>query len=168
MRKATATNPAVSADQTASTPAEKVALLPQRSNGRERVVQIMEAAAKVIYERGFEAATMKEIADHIRRPAHRIIHLCESSVIRPTVDANGRGSVRRFSRDDTFRILLALELQEAGVEVPLIKPLMDGLDRLMEIAEIKLLKSNSWRPRRKSARCRRTWKSSKRRWKNLI
>ena len=63
MRKATATNPAVSADQTTSTPAEKVALLPQRSNGRERVVQIMEAAAEVIYERGFEAATMKEIAE---------------------------------------------------------------------------------------------------------
>ena len=63
VRKATATNPAVSADQTASTPAEKVALLPQRSNGRERVVQIMEAAAEVIYERGFEAATMKEIAE---------------------------------------------------------------------------------------------------------
>src|SRR5882672_584783 len=37
--------------------------MPQRSNGRERVVRIMEAATKVIYDKGFEAATMKEIAE---------------------------------------------------------------------------------------------------------
>jgi DNA-binding transcriptional MerR regulator len=81
--------------------------------------------------------TMKEIADHFHRPAHRIIHLCETGVVKPTIDAQGRGTVRRFCRDDTFRILLALELQEAGVQVPLIKPLMEKLDRFMEIREIK-------------------------------
>jgi DNA-binding transcriptional MerR regulator len=81
--------------------------------------------------------TMKEVADHLNQPAHRIIHLCETGVVHPTVDAAGRGSVRRFSRDDTFRILLALQLQDAGVQVPLIKPLMDHLDRLLEIREIK-------------------------------
>lgn len=37
--------------------------MPQRSNGRERVSAILAAAAQVIRERGFEAATMKEIAD---------------------------------------------------------------------------------------------------------
>jgi AcrR family transcriptional regulator len=40
------------------------ALLPQRSNGRERVSEILEAAARVIQERGFDAATMSEIAEH--------------------------------------------------------------------------------------------------------
>jgi DNA-binding transcriptional MerR regulator len=81
--------------------------------------------------------TLKEVADHFARPAHRIIHLCETGLVRPTVDAAGRGSVRRFSRDDTFRIFLALYLQEAGVDIPRIKPLMEALDRLMELPEVK-------------------------------
>jgi DNA-binding transcriptional MerR regulator len=74
--------------------------------------------------------TMKEIAERLGRPAHRIIHLCETGVVEPAEDAAGRGSVRRFRRDDIFRILVALELQEAGVQVPLIKPLMRALDYL--------------------------------------
>ncbi len=84
-----------------------------------------------------ELKTMKEVAEHFNRPAHRIIHLCETGVVRPTVDAAGRGTVRRFSRDDTFFILLALELQEAGVEVPLVKPLMESLHQLMRVPEIR-------------------------------
>ena len=63
MPKARTIDPALSADPKASPTHEKVALEPQRSNGRERVGLIMEAAAEVIYERGFEAATMKEIAE---------------------------------------------------------------------------------------------------------
>src|SRR5438309_526325 len=83
--------------------------------------------------------TMKEVADHFIRPAHRIIHLCETGLVRPTVDASGRGSVRRFSRDDTLRVFLALHLQESGVEIPRIRPLMEALDRLMELREVKKL-----------------------------
>lgn len=37
-------------------------LQPQREVGRQRVAELMEAAAEVIEERGFEAATMSEIA----------------------------------------------------------------------------------------------------------
>jgi AcrR family transcriptional regulator len=37
-------------------------LEPQRENGRQRVAELMQAAADVIQERGFEAATMAEIA----------------------------------------------------------------------------------------------------------
>jgi AcrR family transcriptional regulator len=37
-------------------------LQPQRDIGRQRVAELMEAAAAVIQERGFEAATMAEIA----------------------------------------------------------------------------------------------------------
>src|SRR5438128_59725 len=72
--------------------------------------------------------TMKEVADRLQSPAHRIIHVCETGVVRPTVDADGRGSVRRFSREDVFRISLALKLQDGGVALPLIKPLMQALD----------------------------------------
>jgi DNA-binding transcriptional MerR regulator len=84
--------------------------------------------------------TMKEVTDHFNRPAHRIIHLCETGLIRPAVDATGRGSARRFSRDDTFRIFLALHLQESGIDIPRIKPLMEALDRLMELREVKKLR----------------------------
>ncbi|MGO9848711.1 MAG: TetR/AcrR family transcriptional regulator, partial [Methylocella sp.] len=38
------------------------ALSPQRSIGRERVAALMTAAAQVIQERGFDTATMAEIA----------------------------------------------------------------------------------------------------------
>jgi AcrR family transcriptional regulator len=38
-------------------------LQPQREVGRQRVAELMDAAANVIHERGFEAATMAEIAE---------------------------------------------------------------------------------------------------------
>lgn len=41
---------------------ERAALAPQRGVGRERVALLMAAASKVIQERGFDAATMAEIA----------------------------------------------------------------------------------------------------------
>jgi AcrR family transcriptional regulator len=41
---------------------ERTALAPQRSVGRERVAALMAAAAQVIQERGYDAATMAEIA----------------------------------------------------------------------------------------------------------
>jgi AcrR family transcriptional regulator len=40
----------------------KVAVAPQRSNGRERVALILQTAADVIHERGFQAMTMRDIA----------------------------------------------------------------------------------------------------------
>ncbi|UVK38772.1 TetR/AcrR family transcriptional regulator [Mesorhizobium sp. AR10] len=49
--------------QAASASGDRVALVPQRSNGRERVALILKAAADVIHERGYEATTMKEIAE---------------------------------------------------------------------------------------------------------
>jgi AcrR family transcriptional regulator len=51
------------AGPTHAVPAAKVALAPTRSNGRERVALILRAAADIIHERGYEGATMKEIAD---------------------------------------------------------------------------------------------------------
>ena len=41
---------------------KRPALVPQRSVGRERVAMLLAAASKVIEERGFDAATMAEIA----------------------------------------------------------------------------------------------------------
>jgi AcrR family transcriptional regulator len=44
-------------------PVVKVALVPKRSNGRERVALILRAAFDVVHERGYEGITMKDIAD---------------------------------------------------------------------------------------------------------
>ena len=85
--------------------------------------------------------TLKEVADQLDQPPHRIIHVCETGMVRPAVAAGGRGSVRRFSREDIFRIRLALELQDMGVQVPLIKPLMKALDQFMAIYEVQTLQA---------------------------
>jgi hypothetical protein len=85
--------------------------------------------------------TMKEVAAQLYRPAHRIIHVCETGVVRPTVDAEGRGSVRRFSREDIFRIRLALELQDWGVDLPMLNPLMRALDRFKETFEVAVVRA---------------------------
>jgi AcrR family transcriptional regulator len=45
-----------------SLPKKRAVQAPQRSNGRLRVAAILEAAAAVIAEKGYEAATMAEIA----------------------------------------------------------------------------------------------------------
>ena len=47
-----------------STPstAKRVALAPQREGGRQRVAALLDAAASIIRERGYEATTMAEIA----------------------------------------------------------------------------------------------------------
>ena len=46
---------------TSSSP-HRQTLVPQREGGRQRVAELMDAAAEVIQERGYEAATMAEIA----------------------------------------------------------------------------------------------------------
>jgi hypothetical protein len=83
-----------------------------------------------------ERWTLKKVAEDTGRPAHRIIHLCETCVVCPEVDAAGRGSVRRFGRETVFRIRLALNLPDAGIQVPLIKPLMEQLDQIWNIPEV--------------------------------
>ena len=80
---------------------------------------------------------MKQVTDLVGRPAHRVIHLCETEVICATIPAVGRGSVRRFSREDVFRVALSLDLQDAGVQVPLLQRLMNRLDAFMAIREIQ-------------------------------
>src|ERR1700679_807763 len=54
---------------------ERVALEPQRRPGRLRVAALLEAGAAVIAERGFEAATMAEIAARAGAPIGSL-HRC--------------------------------------------------------------------------------------------
>ncbi len=59
--------------------------------------------------------TLKVAEQIFKVPQHRIIHLCETGVVKPVVDAKGRGSVRRFRRDNLFVLALALRLQDMGL-----------------------------------------------------
>ncbi len=61
--------------------------------------------------------TMKSVARLLKAPPHRLIHLCESDVVKPEVEADGRGTVRRFSPDNVFVAAVALRLQDAGLTV---------------------------------------------------
>ncbi|HTW85066.1 MAG TPA: TetR/AcrR family transcriptional regulator [Candidatus Sulfotelmatobacter sp.] len=49
-------------------PAARTALLPQRQHGKRRVASLLAAAAAVFEERGFEAATMAEVAARADAP----------------------------------------------------------------------------------------------------
>ena len=65
--------------------------------------------------------TTPEVAELLGVEPHRVIYLCEKGVVKPEVDAAGRGSVRRFNDDDVFMCALALELQRWGVESRLLR-----------------------------------------------
>jgi DNA-binding transcriptional MerR regulator len=84
--------------------------------------------------------TLKLVAEWIKRPPHRLIHLCEEGIVVPEVDAEGRGSMRRFNRENIYRLLIGLHMQEIGLQVPIIRQLMEALDQLMQIKEIIELK----------------------------
>jgi DNA-binding transcriptional MerR regulator len=84
--------------------------------------------------------TLKHVAEVIDRPPHRLIHLCEQGIVAPEVDAEGRGTMRRFNRENIYRLLLGLYMQEIGLTVPIIRELMETLDQLMKDKEIIALK----------------------------
>ena len=84
-----------------------------------------------------DLATLREVSRRIAKPAHRIIHLCEGRVVVPRVDSAGRGTMRKFDRENVFRVLLGLELQDAGVAIPRLRRVMQTLDRFMALPEIK-------------------------------
>ncbi len=76
--------------------------------------------------------TMKSVARLLKVPPHRLIHLCESDVVKPEVKADGRGTVRRFSLDNLFVAAVALRLQDAGLtakQLVLVRKAFDWLTR---------------------------------------
>ena len=60
----------------------------------------------------------------------RIMYLCRSGAVTPTVQADGRGSVRQFSADDLFLLAIALQLQDAGLTVKQIAVVNKAFDYL--------------------------------------
>jgi hypothetical protein len=87
--------------------------------------------------------TMKDVAKLLEQPAHRIIHICEGGVVYPAVEADGRGSVRRFSRDNIYCIKIALALQDLGIQLLLIKRLVNALWELLHVDKIRNLRSDN-------------------------
>lgn len=74
--------------------------------------------------------SLKLASDILRAKGYQIIHLCETGCIKPTEDPKGRGRVRRFSRDDLFVLVVALELQNAGLTTDRIAVVTQGLSLL--------------------------------------
>jgi hypothetical protein len=81
--------------------------------------------------------TLKEASRILRAPPHRIIHLCESDVVKPEVGAGGRGSVRRFSPDNIFVAAVALRLQDAGLTVKQLALVREALYSLTRVRVLK-------------------------------
>lgn len=74
--------------------------------------------------------TLKIASRILRAPPYRIIHLCESDVVRPAVEARGRGTFRKFSADDLFMAAVALRLQDSGLTVKQIVHVREAFDWL--------------------------------------
>ena len=62
--------------------------------------------------------SLSEAARLLGQPQHRLIYLCEKSVVLPDLgDARGRGSSRRFSPRNLLEFAIALSLRELTVPV---------------------------------------------------
>ena len=62
--------------------------------------------------------TLSDAARLLREPQHRLIYLCEKSVVVPEFgNAKGRGSSRRFSTRNILEFALALKLRELTLPV---------------------------------------------------
>src|ERR1700691_3817112 len=96
---------------------ERVALEPRRRPGRLRVAALLEAGAAVIAERGFEAATMAEVAARAGAPIGSLYRFF------PNKEVLADALMRRFGDviDDAFAAIDA----RAG-EMPAIVSLLDA------------------------------------------
>ena len=80
----------------------------------------------------YNQLTLTEIAKQLKQPQHRLIYLCEKSVVVPDgTDAKGRGSSRRFSSRNLFEFSVALTLSEFNVPANLSKKILSTI-RLFE------------------------------------
>ena len=75
-----------------------------------------------------EELTLTEIARLLKQPQHRLIYLCEKSVIVPDgTDAKGRGSSRRFSEKNLFEFAIALTLSEFHIPANVSKSILSTI-----------------------------------------
>ncbi len=83
--------------------------------------------------------TLNVTAQVLNVKPYRVIHLCEEGCVIPAEDSEGRGTVRRFNRDDLFRLAVGLELQNAGMTCVRIKKALrvfDWLPRAKSLAPV--------------------------------
>lgn len=75
-----------------------------------------------------EELTLTEIARLLNEPQHRLIYLCEKSVVVPDgSDAKGRGSSRRFSERNLFEFSIALTLSEFHIPAIISKSILSTI-----------------------------------------
>ena len=83
--------------------------------------------------------TLQTAAQVLRVPPFRIIHLCEEGCVTPVENSAGRGSVRRFDRDNLLELAVCLELQNAGIPAPRILHCIKVFHRLRRMKAVKPL-----------------------------
>lgn len=117
----------------------RAALEPQRRPGKLRVAALMRAGAEVIAERGFEAATMAEIAARAGAPIGSLYRFF------PSKDALADALIRRYSEliDETFE---KIERSESATAEAFADTLLDALAELRgqtQAAAVALLDARS-------------------------
>lgn len=81
--------------------------------------------------------TLQVAAQILRVPPFRVIHLCETRCVKPVEDSAGRGSVRRFNRDNLFVLAVCLELQNAGIPAHHIAKCIRVFEWLLRLRALK-------------------------------
>jgi AcrR family transcriptional regulator len=108
-----------------TTAPKRTALEPQRLPGKLRVAELMRAGAEVIFERGFEAATMAEIAARAEAPIGSLYRFF------PNKDALADALIQRYSE----LIDAAFEKIDSRREVSTTEQFADAL--LGSLAELR-------------------------------
>jgi hypothetical protein len=86
--------------------------------------------------------TLNTAAQILAVMPYRIIHLCEKNCVTPSKDSQGQGTVRRFSRDDLFKLAVCLELQNAGATAARIEKAISIVDHLLHSTRVTRLNEN--------------------------
>lgn len=95
---------------------ERHGLEPRRRPGKERVAALLEAAAKVIAEKGYEVATMAEIAAHAGALVGSLYHFFPNKEV--LADALIDGSARTSTKRSPGSMARALQCRLTRWQTP--------------------------------------------------
>jgi AcrR family transcriptional regulator len=121
------------------------ALEPRRSPGKKRVAALMEAAASVIAERGFEAATMAEIASRAGALVGSLYHFFPNKEVLADALIQRYGGIieEAFARIDTQAASMPIEAL-ADALVYLLVAIQDESKAMRALLEARAEFSAKW------------------------
>ena len=114
------------ASQKSTSPAEPAARAPQRRRGQLRVAALLEAAAAIFAEKGFDAATMTEIAARAKAPIGSLYQFF------PSKEALADALLERFG-DRVAAAFRAIEARNAAMSATALADAL--LDLMVELRD---------------------------------